>query len=136
MALRVTSYRPLVRCSDEQTTSPAPEACHTIVDRMPAQRPPGVQGKMTFGQPGDPDVQVGLPYRITESTGQCQAVVAIVRGLSDKAIWYEIWEGVVAVVGMCVRYGRSGLAFHRGTWGYLTVTVSSGGGPGGAISEV
>ena len=22
-----------------------------------------------------------------------------------------------------------------GTWGYLTVTVSSGGGPGGAISE-
>ena len=68
MALRVTSYRPLVRCSDEQTTSPAPEACHTIVDRMPAQRPPGAQGKMTFGQPGDPDVQVGLPHRIIERT--------------------------------------------------------------------
>lgn len=68
MALRVTSYRPLVRCSDEQTTSPAPEACHTIVDRMPAQRPPPAQGKMTFGQPGDPDVQVGLPYRIVERT--------------------------------------------------------------------
>lgn len=87
------------------------------------------------------------------ATGQCQAVLDIVRGLSDKAIWYEIWEGVVAVVGMCVRYGRAGLAFHRGefaelqnmklerltrnlgTWGYLTVTVSSGGGPGNAISE-
>lgn len=25
-----------------------------------------------------------------------------------------MWEGVVAVVGMCVRAGRAGLGFHRG----------------------
>lgn len=48
------------------------------------------------------------------ASGQCEATITTVRGLSDTAKWYEIWEGVVAVAGMCVRAGRAGLGFHRG----------------------
>lgn len=48
------------------------------------------------------------------ASGQCEATITTVRGLSDTAKWYEIWEGVVAVAGMCVRAGYAGLGFHRG----------------------
>ncbi len=48
------------------------------------------------------------------ASGQCEATITTVRGLSDLAKWYEMWEGVVAVAGMCVRAGYAGLGFHRG----------------------
>ncbi|CAL8584042.1 hypothetical protein XPA_009650 [Xanthoria parietina] len=133
MALRVTSYRPLVRCSDDP--GPLPQACQELIQRMPSTGSSPSAPKIIFGEAGDPDVQVGLPYTITEPSGQCEATITTVRGLSDLAKWYEMWEGVVAVAGMCVRAGYAGLGFHRGTRGYLTVTLTKGRAARGGVSE-
>lgn len=64
MGLRVTSYRPLVRCSDE--AGPLPQACQALISRMPSTGASPRLPKLVFGEAGDPDVQVGLPYTITE----------------------------------------------------------------------
>ena len=33
----------------------------------------------------------------------------------DSATWYEIWEAVVAIDGMCARFGKGGSFFNLGT---------------------
>lgn len=35
-------------------------------------------------------------------------------GPTDVSSWYEIWQAVVAVEGMCVRNGQVGTARDRG----------------------
>lgn len=37
-------------------------------------------------------------------------------GITDTSTYYEMWEAVVAVTGMCVRAGYSGTAFLRGSY--------------------
>ena len=34
--------------------------------------------------------------------------------MADNSTWYKLWEGAQAVVGMCLRAGRAGLAFRQG----------------------
>lgn len=53
--------------------------------------------------------------KINLASRQCVAVV-LTTGLTDVSSFYEIWEAVVAVNGMCVRSGHSGTAFLRGTY--------------------
>lgn len=73
MALRVTSYRPLVRCSDDP--GPLPQACQELIQRMPSTGSSPSAPKIIFGEAGDPDVQVGLPYTITERMSQPHSIL-------------------------------------------------------------
>ena len=61
MALRITSYRPRVLCSD--VAGPPPASCETIIDTMPATQE---GGKVVFGKAGDPGVEFELPFKLTE----------------------------------------------------------------------
>lgn len=42
-------------------------------------------------------------------------------GITDVSSFYEMWEAVVAVNGLCVRFGRAGTAFLRGMFLLLRV---------------
>lgn len=35
-------------------------------------------------------------------------------GGEDQSSYYEIWEGVQAIIGMCIRFGNWGRAIKRG----------------------
>lgn len=51
------------------------------------------------------------------STGgrQCVAVIRT-GGARDVSTYYEMWEAIVAVTGMCIRFGHLGVAYGRGAY--------------------
>ncbi|KAL8932341.1 MAG: hypothetical protein Q9216_006874 [Gyalolechia sp. 2 TL-2023] len=57
---------------------------------------------------------VKLPRYIRESEFQCLGIIQTV-GPEDESSYYEIWEGVQAIIGMCLRFGSWGRANKRGS---------------------
>ena len=45
---------------------------------------------------------------------QCEATIRSL-GAPDISSFYEVWEAIVAVTGMCIRFGQIGTAWYRGT---------------------
>ena len=88
LALRVTPYRPKVRCGPEGS-SPPPVDCRNLVDRMPADG-----AKQVFGPKDDPDpeITVQLPKSLTTTVQQCQVVVdTLLPGEGkDATDWYKL----------------------------------------------
>lgn len=46
---------------------------------------------------------------------QCVAVIRT-GGARDVSSYYEMWEAIVAVTGMCIRFGHLGVAYGRGAY--------------------
>ena len=47
---------------------------------------------------------------------RCRAIVKLDSNAQDTANWYEIWQGLVAVEGMCGRFGRCGVVSEMGMY--------------------
>lgn len=45
--------------------------------------------------------------------GNCQFIIDSTLG-SDTSSWYEVWQAMVAINGMCTRYGKLGIAYALG----------------------
>ena len=63
LGLRMTSYQPLVRCSNPIHVSPSD--CDQILWSMSASR-----GSWTFGRLGDLGVEVALPYELANGESE------------------------------------------------------------------
>ncbi|KAL9051217.1 MAG: hypothetical protein Q9206_004783 [Seirophora lacunosa] len=53
---------------------------------------------------------------------KCAAVIRT-TGPTDISSYYEIWESIVAITGVCVRRGLVGTALPIGKRGYLAVDL-------------
>ncbi|KAL8992140.1 MAG: hypothetical protein Q9188_007652 [Gyalolechia gomerana] len=104
----MTSYDPTVQCH----TGAAPPIgnCKHLFDSVRT-----TETRNTFGPPNDPQADVKLPKELHESGHQCKAIIRT-AGETDTSSFYEVWEAIVAVSGMCVRFGHAGTALQRGTW--------------------
>lgn len=40
-------------------------------------------------------------------------IIQTIEG-EDSSSWYEMWEAVQAIIGMCLRFGQWGTAIKRG----------------------
>lgn len=45
---------------------------------------------------------------------RCCKITINTNGRTDHASWYEMWEAVQAMYGMCLRFGKAGRAINRG----------------------
>ena len=63
---------------------------------------------LTADPPPSPPEHRGAP-----KAGQCAATIQT-SGATDQSSWYEMWEAIVAVNGICVRFGNLGIALARG----------------------
>lgn len=102
----MTSYQPMVKCY----VSPAPPLgnCKRLADTMMTS-----SQRKTFGPPIDPSAYVKLPKNLYDDGQQCKAVIRT-SDITDVSTFYEVWEAVVAITGMCIRFGHTGTAFLRG----------------------
>ncbi|KAI4235495.1 MAG: hypothetical protein LQ349_003120 [Xanthoria aureola] len=118
MGLILTSYVPVVQC---QIKGPQPSraSCTFLTQLMTSSVTP-----RTFGLPADAKADVKLPAYFHEPSRKCVAAI-FTTGITDTSTYYEMWEAVVAVTGMCVRAGYSGTAFLRGRNRQLFVEVTS-----------
>lgn len=124
----MTSYQPRVEC--RHGSAPPMGNCKHLSDTMMAS-----SQRKTFGDAKDPQAYIKLPKELFESrfdtispfassfgltwsktTGdrQCKAIIQT-AGATDVSTFYEMWEAIVAVNGMCVRFGNTGTALQRGT---------------------
>ena len=101
LALRVTPYRPNVRCK-ERGTAPPPPNCRKILDLMPTD---GKQ--LRFGPRGDPTVQISVPKNFVTAEAQC-VVTIDTNSQIDVSNWYKIWAAGIAIENMCVEANRAG----------------------------
>ncbi|KAG6986474.1 hypothetical protein G7Y79_00082g100900 [Physcia stellaris] len=120
LSLIMTSYKPTVRCSNP--VAHEPRDCDEILLTMLTSR-----GTQTFGPAGVPGVQVHLPFEMANGTlspypsPNYEAVpLSTFVALSFTrapalASWYQIWEEVVAVEGMCADEDREGMAYSIGS---------------------
>ncbi|KAI4241351.1 MAG: hypothetical protein LQ352_007471, partial [Teloschistes flavicans] len=130
LGLIMTSYTPRVTCLSVRDV-PTIANCKTILNKMYTSPIPRV-----FGFPGKvkPDVPLSkllsegefgaLPFSISlavlpvNSPFLWPPLPAPVptrhtpnpQAREDWSSWYEIWEAAQALVGMCVRYGKTGYA--------------------------
>ncbi|KAI4136622.1 MAG: hypothetical protein LQ341_005523, partial [Variospora aurantia] len=102
LGLVMTSFQPRVQCRRGQ--APPLSNCWHLADTMKT-----TQEKNTWGNPGDPNAFIRLPKPLYEGNRKCAAVIRTV-GPTDVSSFYEIWENIVAVNGMCVRFGHLGSA--------------------------
>ncbi|KAI4225841.1 MAG: hypothetical protein L6R36_003597 [Xanthoria steineri] len=110
IGLIMTSFKPRVTC--RRGNAPPIGNCKHLQDTMTSSALP-----KSFG----PDVK--LPKHLYESNRQCEAIVRTL-GLPDVSSFYEVWEAVVAVSGMCVRFGQIGTAWYRGQKKQLYIDVT------------
>ncbi|KAL6717423.1 hypothetical protein ACLMJK_005338 [Lecanora helva] len=101
LALRVTPYRPNVRCSLDGS-APPPSDCRHLVDLMQ------VDGKrQIFGPEGDPDpeITITLPQGFYTYKRRCQVFIdTLVPGSGkDACDWYKLCEYTMSTF----RYGDS-----------------------------
>ncbi|KAL9597053.1 MAG: hypothetical protein Q9219_005382 [cf. Caloplaca sp. 3 TL-2023] len=113
LGIIMTSYTPRVSC--RQARAPPMGNCWNLLDTMMTSRV-----RKTFGN--EPGVFAKLPYELFESGHQCKAVVRTTAG-TDKMTFYDMWEAIVAVTGMCVRFGNTGSALQRGEKGELEISI-------------
>ncbi|KAL8831103.1 MAG: hypothetical protein Q9191_001052 [Dirinaria sp. TL-2023a] len=107
LGLIMTSYQPTVRC--DAAVGPAPTDCLDILMDMPATTTAQV-----FGRAGEAGVQVQLPYQLRNDDGTCLVTVET-TGSASFLGWYDVWENLVAVEGMCARDERYGTAYALGS---------------------
>ena len=123
LTMTLQQYRPTVQCLLAPTEFLALTACQVILDEMLT-----TTTSQTFGQHGDPDVDVPLPRRfvsrmltihrvpdtieiLTASTaiGDC-AITLLMNGPPVPMTWHKIWGAAVAVAGMWARGAKPGTA--------------------------
>ncbi|KAL9031612.1 MAG: hypothetical protein Q9196_000369 [Gyalolechia fulgens] len=110
LGIIMTSYEPHVECKQHHIPPPN-EHCNHFLDHMktsPLQK--------YFANAGDrqaTDADIPLPIYMREAGFQCLGIVQTTGG-EDQSSWYEIWEGVQAVIGMCIRFGNWGRALKIG----------------------
>ena len=49
-----------------------------------------------------------------ENVNLCTETINIVEGDRDQCSWLDLWRAAVAVEKLCVRNGRTGVAFRQG----------------------
>ncbi|CAF9934844.1 MAG: hypothetical protein ALECFALPRED_006161 [Alectoria fallacina] len=76
----------------------------------------------TFGAVGIFGVEEYLPQVLTEPTGKCSITVDTTAP-NDAASWYDLWQAVVALDGMCARGGRAGKSRFLGIGRKLVVEI-------------
>ncbi|KAL6713734.1 hypothetical protein ACLMJK_008226 [Lecanora helva] len=110
LGLIMTSYAPTVTCGEAESFFPR-DSCHDIISLMPATKELDA-----FGRVGQRWVEIEIPntfYSVSFPGGKedrrCKSTVDS-SGLRDVASWYDMWQGVVAVDGMCGRFNRVGYA--------------------------
>ncbi|KAL8911320.1 MAG: hypothetical protein Q9171_003485 [Xanthocarpia ochracea] len=54
-----------------------------------------------------------LPRFLPGPGRRCKVTIDTLR-TEDQSSWYEMWEAVQAMYGMCIRFGKAGKAFDRG----------------------
>ena len=127
--LVMASYVPNVDCKNYP--GPPTENCQTIVNSMPASK-----YQKSWGTAHAPlNADITLPRTLRESKSnlgknqsyhqfaecfqiagrKCMAIIETL-GPTDVSSWYEIWQAVVALEGICVRNGLVGTARQRGMW--------------------
>ncbi|KAI4100669.1 MAG: hypothetical protein L6R37_005332 [Teloschistes peruensis] len=118
LGLIMTSYTPRVTCLSVRDAPPIVN-CMTILDKMFTSPIPRV-----FGIPGKAKPDVPLPKLMQEAQKQCQFIVRTTdaQAHEDWSSWYEIWEAVQALIGMCVQYGKTGFAL-RGRKNQLLISA-------------
>ena len=108
LTLRVTPYRPQVRCKAPGSAPPF-ATCRKILDMMHAD---GEQRR--FGYLSDPETQVRLPQRLITPERRCLLTLDTLSN-SDSSDWYKIWAAGVAIEVMCVEYKKAaGVAYGLG----------------------
>ncbi|KAL8661063.1 MAG: hypothetical protein Q9202_005935 [Teloschistes flavicans] len=119
LGLIMTSYTPRVTCLSVRDV-PTIANCKTILNKMYTSPIPRV-----FGFPGKVKPDVPLPKLLSEAQKQCQFTISAPNphARDDWSSWYEIWEAAQALVGMCVRYGKTGYA-TRGYKNQLLVSAT------------
>ena len=95
LSIRVTRYRPNVRCG-EPGTAPLARDCRSVLNQMPTD---GEQRR--FAPRGDPVAEILTPKRFITPLRECVLEVDTPSG-SDVGDWYKIWAAAIAVEVMCV----------------------------------
>ncbi|KAL9593765.1 MAG: hypothetical protein Q9219_007396 [cf. Caloplaca sp. 3 TL-2023] len=106
----VTPYNPKVQCIPRPQPVPN-QNCMRIIDHMRTGRV-----ELEFANANDRYARradVKLPKYMYESSHECMGVIHTMGG-ADSSSWYEIWEALVTIVGVCMRYNYWGMAFGRG----------------------
>lgn len=115
--LIMASYVPDVYCED--SPGPPTENCKTIGNSMPA-----TSYEKLWGTAHDFHADITLPRTLLEPGRRCMAMIETL-GPTDVSSWYDIWQAVIALDGMCVRNGQVGTARRRGLGGNLFVNISN-----------
>lgn len=118
LGLIMTSYEPAVRC--QRAVGLEPSNCLDIELNMPVTKTVQV-----FGQAGEAGVEIELPYTLSNDDNTCTVTIEN-RGSADLLSWYDIWENVVAVEGICARFERDGTAFALGSRRNIFVDLKGG----------
>ena len=128
LGLIMTSYSPNVNCVNPPAPlSLARHSCGSIISQMPTtlgltsfiptgQAYGGVKVPHIFNSRKSQYVRKLLTHWLTpcpQVDRRCQSTVTISTD-RDFASWYHIWEAVVAIDGMCGRFGQIGLAHSIG----------------------
>ncbi|KAG6997546.1 RCC1 repeat-containing protein C10F6.04 [Physcia stellaris] len=109
---------PSVRCTRKvPSLRPVLTDCQTLIGDMNV-----ISWPMRFGARGAQGVQEVLPKTLRE--GGCQITFSAPANREDTASWYDLWQAAVAMNGMCVQQGRSGVTAGLGANHNIMAVVS------------
>lgn len=119
LGMIMTSYNPRVQCRREDIPPPN-DHCNKFLDYMNTS--PIEKFFINVNDRHARPTDIKLPRYMYESSGKCLGIIQTIEG-EDQSSWYEIWEAVQAVIGVCLRFGQWGMAIKRGTKGLLYIDL-------------
>ncbi|CAL8575085.1 hypothetical protein XPA_001029 [Xanthoria parietina] len=99
----MTSHVSTVTCLPRAISE---NSCRSILDDMRVSR-----STSSFGRNGRADVK--LPFLLLSRDRRCKVIIDT-NSRTDQASWFQMWEAVQAMYGMCYRFGRGGRAINIG----------------------
>ena len=131
--MNIAVVEPNAKCFVPVPKAPQAAQCETLLDRMPASSTVRV-----FGKSGGPNVEIALPVKYQTRESDCHLVVGsisqygespesdfawstegcvleiLLEGSPIMGSWHWFWATAVAVVAMCARTGKNGVALWTG----------------------
>ncbi|KAL8783262.1 MAG: hypothetical protein Q9195_009440 [Heterodermia aff. obscurata] len=114
----IRGYRPNIRCLGRFPT-PFPGTCSTLLDYIPISNHyvPFVEEPVQTAHVLVP--RTGLVIK-DKNVDLCTETINLLEGNGDTSSWLDIWRSAVAVEKLCVRHGRTGVAFGQGACSFST----------------
>ncbi|KAL2054901.1 hypothetical protein ABVK25_004723 [Lepraria finkii] len=121
MGMAMRAFDPSqIQCGEAESNPPFEDNCEELEQKIPAAASP----LLIFGPPGGRGVTHSFPATyLTKPPAGCILLIEKMDGLPastiDTSTYYEMWEDIVAIQGMCVRQNHPGRRVSAGDNGRL-----------------